>query len=362
MLLSSKLLLLLLLAALGAHQGHALSAEKPAPRAADAATRRQALTTLLHVSPIVAATLSFGTTTCILRPAAAHAAPPMTAGEADNVGARFERSVRRKPPQVLRNRLNLDFAVLLMRSSYNALDELDVVAMDQFQRDFFLVRQAEYQPYVDRLGPGAVQQGDLTNPAYFDFISFAQYATINREMAQPETVFEEQQPVEVPEGEAQKFVPVVIRRKVESALLPARHDEMVGDKVLDRLNEIFAGTEAQIPAIDKSSDSAAVLRALRQLTVLFLINGFAFDGNAVITKESATGGSSASVGTEFTISFTAPATLWSGQALQLRKGVRVTNDFFLKTASALLRRAGLAVSNSSVKYTSNQEITSFTIL
>ena len=48
----------------------------------------------------------------------------MTAGEADNVGARFERSMRKKPPKVLRNKLNLDFAVLLMRSSYNALDEL----------------------------------------------------------------------------------------------------------------------------------------------------------------------------------------------------------------------------------------------
>ena len=327
MLLNSKLLLLL--AVQGAHQGYALSTEKPTC-AADATTRRQALTTLLSSTTL-------GTT---LLPAIAHAAPPMTVGEADNVGARFERSMRKKPPKVLRNKLNLDFSVLLMRSSYNALDELDVVAMDQFQRDFFLIRSAEYQTYVDLLGPGAVQQGDLTNPAYFDFISFAQYATINREILNPETVFEEQQPVEVPEGEPQKFVPIVIKRKVESALLPSMHDEMVGDKVLNRLAEVFGGTEAQIPAIDKSSDSATVLKALKQLTVLF---GFAFDGNAVISKESATKASSA-VGTEFTITLTAPATLWSGQALQLRKGVKVTNDFFLKTASALLRRAGFAIS------------------
>ena len=349
MMLSSKLLLLL--AVLGAHEGDALSTEK-------SPTRRQALTTLL--SPIampIIATTSFGTP---LLPAMANAAPPMTAGEADNVGARFERSMRKKPPRVLRNKLNLDFAVLLMRSSYNALDELDVVAMDQFQRDFFLIRQAEYQTYVDLLGPGAVQQGDLTNPAYFDFISFAQYATINREIAKPETVFEEQQPVDVPEGEPQKFVSTVIKRKVESALLPAKLDELVGDKVLDRLNETFGGTEARIPAIDRSSDSTTVLKALKQLSVLFEVSGFAFDSSAAISKDSATKGSSA-VGTEFTIIFTAPATLWSGQALQLRKGVKVTNDFFLKTASALLRRAGFVVSNSSVKYTSNQEITTFTI-
>jgi len=284
----------------------------------------------------------------------------MTAGEADNVGARFERAMRKKPPKVLRNKLNLEFAVLLMRSSYNALDELDCVAMDQFQRDFFLTRQAEYQPYVDMLGPGAVQQGDLTNPAYFDFISFSQYATINREITNPETVFEEQQPVEVAEGEPQKFVPIVIKRNVESASLGAKFDEMVGDRILDRLDEIFGRTEAQIPQVDRSSDAASVLKAIVQLKTLFVINGFAFDGNVFISKDSATKGSSA-IGTEFTCKFTAPATLWSGQALQ-QKGVKVTNAFFLKTASALLRRGGFAVSNPSLEYTSNQEITTFTIL
>lgn len=347
---SSKLLLLL--AVLGAHEGcYALSTEK-SPHAADTTTRRQALTTLL--SPIIALA-SFGTTTTL-----ANAVPPMTAGEADNIGARFERSMRKKPPRVLRSKLNLEFGVLLMRSSYNAVDELDVVAMDQFQRDFFFIRQAEYSTYLDLLGPGAVQQGDLTDPAYFDFISFAQYAAVNRFLSSPQNVFEEQQPVEVPEGEPQKFVPTVIKRKVEKVLLPATYDEMVGEKILDRLNEIFGSTEAQIPAIDRSSDSATVLKALKQLSVLFQINGFAFESNAAISKDSATKGSSAA-GTEFTITLTAPATLWSGQALQLRRGVKVTNDFFLKTASALLRRAGFLVSNSSVKYTSNQEITTFTI-
>lgn len=343
---------LLLLAVLGAQQSIALNVveRQPPSSPCNNASRRRALTTIL--SPIVATACSG------ILPA--NAAPPMSAGEADNVGARFERSIRKKPPKVLRNKLNLDFAVLLMRSSYNALDELDAVAMDQFQRDFFLIRQAEYQPYVGTLGPGAVRQGELTDPAYFDFISFAQYATINREIANPETVFEEQQPVEVPEGEPQKFLPVVIKRKIESSLLPTKHGEMVGDLILNRLNEIFGGTEAQIPTIDRSSDSGTALKAIKQLCVLFLINGFAFDGNAVISKEAATKGGPA-VGTEFTISFTAPATLWSGQALQLRK-VKVTNDFFLKTASTLLRRAGYVVSNPSVKYTSNQEITTFTIV
>jgi hypothetical protein len=102
----------------------------------------------------------------------ANAAAPITVAETGNVGALAQRAFRNKPPKVLRNtvryllasytlysfrllmcsmmiltngtlplspQLNIDFAVLLMRSSYNALDQLNCVAMDQFQRDFFIL-------------------------------------------------------------------------------------------------------------------------------------------------------------------------------------------------------------------------------
>ena len=85
------------------------------------------------------------------------AAPPLTAEEADNFQARLERGLRLKPQRVLRQRMNLDFAVLLMRSSYNAVDDINIVAMEQFQKDFFLIRQAEYKYYSDYLGAGAMQ-------------------------------------------------------------------------------------------------------------------------------------------------------------------------------------------------------------
>ena len=126
MMLRLKLLLLAVLA--GGQQSFALNVVERQPLSSPCnASRRRALTTIL--SPFVATACSG------ILPA--NAAPPMSAGEADNVGARFERSIRKKPPKVLRNKLVLEFAVLLMRSSYNALDELDAVAMDQFQRDFF---------------------------------------------------------------------------------------------------------------------------------------------------------------------------------------------------------------------------------
>jgi hypothetical protein len=148
------------------------------------------------------------------------AAEPVQAKDTDSVKAIFQRKLRPKPPKVLRRKLSQDFAVLLMRSSYNALDEMDCIAMDQFQRDFFLIRVSEYQTYTRNLGAGMVQQGDLTDPYYFDFISYAQYKTINREITNdPLFVFEEQQVP--PEGSSEestdsrgyaRFIPVVVKR------------------------------------------------------------------------------------------------------------------------------------------------------
>lgn len=301
----------------------------------------------------------------LLLPPPAPAAPPLTAASADDPPARLERLLRPRPARVLRPRMNLDFAVLLMRSSYNAVDEIDVVAMDQFQRDFFLVRQAEYRTYADALGVGAMTQGDLADPNYFDFISFAQYATINREIVDPPSVFEEQQPVDAGEGEPQRFERVVVRRDASLANgdLPKRHAELVGGAILDKLDEKFGATASAIPRMEPGSrpGADAVLAAVKQMVNLFVVSGFAFDGNATILKrngENAVG----AAGTQFCITFTSPATLWSGQSLKAKSNAVLTNDFALKTAREMLSRAGYKVANASVKYANNQEITTFTVI
>jgi hypothetical protein len=185
------------------------------------------------------------------------AAEPVQSKDTDSLLAIMKRKLRPKPPKVLRRKLSQDFAVLLMRSSYNALDELDCVAMDQFQRDFFLIRSSEYQDYTKALGDGMVQQGDLTDPYYFDFISFVQYRTINRELTQdPPYVFQEMQPVEQ-EQQAEsdvaktKFVSVVVRRdpRLTNAMLVPTHSSKVGSAILDRLDEIFGSTDSRIPKL-----------------------------------------------------------------------------------------------------------------
>ena len=65
----------------------------------------------------------------MLSPDIATAAAPISTKETDSLGVMAKRALRPKPPKVLRRKLSMDFAVLLMRSSYNSLDKLDCVAM-----------------------------------------------------------------------------------------------------------------------------------------------------------------------------------------------------------------------------------------
>jgi hypothetical protein len=124
-----------------------------------------------------------------------------------------------------------------------------------------MIRQSEYQTYVDLLGPGLVRQGDLTDPYYFDFISFSQYATINRDITQnPPMVFQEQQPMENDDDnddddQPMKFVPIVIKRdpSLTNSMLAPEHERRVGSMILNRLEELYDATDIAIPKLSPNS-------------------------------------------------------------------------------------------------------------
>lgn len=295
----------------------------------------------------------------------ASAAEPVRPKDTDSVLAIAKRKLRPKPPKILRRKLSQDFAVLLMRSSYNALDEMNCVAMDQFQRDFFLIRVAEYETYTNYLGSGMVTQGDLTDPYYFDFISFAQYKTINRDVTQdPPFVFEEQQippdgssvPSTNPNGTA-NFIPVIVRRdpKLTNKLLVPTHDKKVGATILDKLEETFAETDSKIPKVGYKPDSVTLLSGIRQIVTLFLINGYAFKAD-VVAMTPATGALAT-----YVITLSGSATVWSGKVLQ-SEGDPLGNNFLLKTISEYIRRSGYEDIQASVKYEgSNDEVVTITV-
>jgi len=109
---------------------------------------------------------------------------------------------------------------------------------------------------VNNLGPGIVQQGDLTDPYYFDFIYFAQYKTINREIKlDPPIIFEEQKGIEQDEDKPQKFVPVIIKRdpNLKNSMLGPEHNREVGELILNRFEDVFGGTDSAIPKISPNS-------------------------------------------------------------------------------------------------------------
>ena len=298
----------------------------------------------------------------------AGAAEPVNAKDTDSILAIARRKLRPKPPKVLRRKLSQDFAVLLMRSSYNALDDMDCVAMDQFQRDFFLIRLGEYEKYTKDLGAGMVQQGDLTDPYYFDFISFAQYKTINREVTQdPPYIFEEQQippeGSEIPsmnENGTARFIPVIVKRdpnKLPNKMLIPTHRAIVGATILDKLELTFGGTDVKIPKIGYKPDAVALLAGLRQIVQLFLINGYAFKGEVnSVTSSGSSAGAGATLAT-YKVSLSAPATLWSGKVLQT-EGDPLDNDFLLMTMNEFIKRSGYETKKSVIKYDgANEELT-----
>ena len=107
-----------------------------------------------------------------------------------------------------------------------------------------------------------------------------------------------------------------------------------------------------------SAVSATLLTALRQMVSLFLVNGFAFDG--AVSTVSETAGSVSASGTRYRITLNAPATIWGGRALQQQRAV-LNNDFVLKTAEEISRRAGFEVVSPSISYDGIREEILFTV-
>lgn len=105
-----------------------------------------------------------------------------------------------------------------------------------------------------------MKQGELTNPYYFDFISFAQYKTINREITQnPPSVFEEQQAIEQGDDMPQKFVTAVVKRdpSITDQMLAPEHSRRVGLLILNRLEETFADWGSPLTKLEPGSRPSA---------------------------------------------------------------------------------------------------------
>lgn len=253
---------------------------------------------------------------------------------------------RSRPPhiQIPRRRIELPFAIQCMRQSYNNADELDFVAMDEFQRSFFLFRASEWEDY--RQYHPTVMQGDLADPLYFDFISFAQYATIANKMRNGALEFVERIGAE--------GTPVVIRRDTRwgnNDLLPIVHSQRVGDALLDWM--LITYPQTAMPPVQLSNETSSSREKLvasfedferyaRLVLDIFLINSYC------VSVEISTLPSSLDGVNIMTLKMRAPANLWSQEVLRSRRDLPV-NDFEIKALEALARRCGLQLKLASVE-------------
>ena len=255
-----------------------------------------------------------------------------------------------KKPQhigVPRAKMDLQFAVQLMRNSYNTVDFLDFVAMDEFQRTFFLFRQNEWEDYKSY--HSNLMQGDLSDPVYFDFISYCQYAVIADKMRNGKQEFVEKVNAT---GDTQ-----IVRRDPiysDNKLLPAVHSKIVGDKVLDYLIESYSKNPKLLPPSPTNERiSFEEFAKYSQLILdIFLINNYAL--SMEITPLPSV--DVADIDTQLCkVVVKLPSNLWGHQALKGREDIPV-NNFEIKVLQSLADRYNIVLELLSTTFTNKIDV------
>jgi hypothetical protein len=265
--------------------------------------------------------------------------------DASKLATYLDRKNRPAHIMIPRRRLELPFAVQCMRSSYNSVDALDFVPMDEFQKSFFLFRQNEWGNY--RGYHPTIMQGDLADALYFDFISFAQYAVIADKMREGRQEFIEKQNAAGDNA--------VVKRAPEFAnnnILPQVHARLVGATLLDWIQETYGAVKPPIvpqqPKIGatsayRESPSAAFAAEAQLLLDIMVLNGYALSAVVELTppaEQQPVGGNE--LPCILTVTVKAPANLWSTQALK-RRGDSPVNDFEMKVLKEHALRKGFTL-------------------
>ena len=182
-----------------------------------------------------------------------------------------------EPVRFPRAPLNIKLAVMLLRSTYETVDAMNIMPMDQFQIKFWKARQAEWEPYKFQYAPLVIEQGKLSDPLYFDFISYVQCQVVAREIPNSARVFEERSGAE--------GTTTVVRRDAalsDNKILPAVLAQRVGDVVYARLR--FGFEEETFPGIPEPSDPTApdalerVVRGMDAIVNAMVAKGYALKG------------------------------------------------------------------------------------
>jgi len=179
-----------------------------------------------------------------------------------------------QPVLIPRKSLEAEFAVSLLRSGYETADYMNFVAMDQFQREFWLRRRAEWESYKFLYDPVVVEQGKISDPQYFDFISAMQFTTLSNEMKDGKQVFKEFC------GDTCEEPYKLVTRPPElqnNATLPLAFNSRIGALIYEKLGENDEFREQVIPSVDalqKSATQETVRGVIRAVLQYFCSKGY----------------------------------------------------------------------------------------
>lgn len=234
-----------------------------------------------------------------------------------------------EPVRYPRKRLNEAFAVLLMRAAYDSVDELGFVPMDEFQKAFWLQRKSEQEAYLQQYAPLRMDVGQLSDPLYFDYISYAQWQTIDRQMRRGRTVFEEKRGAD---GASKTMVR-------DDASLPSALHRSVGDKILRGLQEGFRDASFDGPArLDRGSARPEdVMVGVKKILQAFVDGGFCLQcvvDDVVLSTNDVDP-------SQFHVRVEGAANAWAVQALQSHNA-KVRNDYDALAVDAYMRQCGKA--------------------
>ena len=233
-----------------------------------------------------------------------------------------------------------------MRSSYQAVDKLRFVPSDEFQKSFFLYRQSEWEDY--KKDYAGLMQGDLTDPRYFDHVSYCQYAVIADKMRRGKESF-----VQLIDANGTAQSMQRDPRLLNNALLPAEHSRLVGDSVLDFIVETYASI---IPTGLPFSNSTAAfkasvrasppplsdfVKAAQDVLDTLEINSYALNIKVEALPDRDLGAGKGGGSLLLGIRVVGPANLWGSQVLRQRGDL--ANDFEIKVLGRLADRFNLGL-------------------
>jgi hypothetical protein len=273
-------------------------------------------------------------------------------------------------PLFPRRSLDRPFAVLLMRSCYDALaDAVPGYPMSAFQAAFWTRRADEWEAYIRaRADAGAAEprppQGDLTAASYFDFISHAQWGALDVAvegaadlLAAPLLAAEgwadegeggggggggRETEVTVDLAAAAAAAASSSSSSTSAPALPpppalrAALATAAGDRIYAALAEGFQGQAFNPPRPPSPADRVGALRAaVEALLAVFVRCGFALSATVALDPDSAP---SDAAGT-LVVSVLGPATLW-GAAERAARGAS-PNALDALAVGGLLRAGGV---------------------